>query len=279
MSIRIVTDNCCDLPQETIDRYKIGITHLLVRFKDRVYQPGELTTAEFYQMMETSPVLPSTSQPTVEEMLRVYEEALADGSEVVAIHMSSGISGTFQGGKVAQKMLANKRLHVFDSRKASVGLGLMVLEAARMAEAGNSLEDIEKRLLAMQARLECIFVVGKMECLIKGGRISKSKGLLAEALDIKPILRFDDSGYIVPYEKARGLKAAMRKILGIMEEQGKDLQNQTVGLVHAGSPELVQTMANSIREKFACKEIIIGEIGPVIGAHVGKGTFSVFFER
>jgi DegV family protein with EDD domain len=98
MSIRIVADSCCDLPEDIIKRYNIGIVQLQVRFGEKVYLPGEISNSEFYRMMEESPVLPSTTQPTMEEMTRVYKEALSDGSQVLAIHFSSGISGTFQGG-------------------------------------------------------------------------------------------------------------------------------------------------------------------------------------
>jgi len=278
MGIKIITDNCCDLPDNLIKKYDIGIVNLLVRFGDRVYQPSELDNAAFYEKMRLSRILPQTSQPAVEEMTRAYSEALADESEVIAIHMSSGISGTFHGGQVAKKMLDNPRLHMFDSKKASVGLGLMVVEAARMAEQGDSLRNIMGRLTEMQQRLECIFVVGSMENLIKGGRISRAKGIIADVLDIKPVLHFDQDGYIVPYDKARGYKLALRKIINIMEKIGADLSSQTIGIVHGASPETANYLSDVIREKFGVKEIIIGEIGPVLGSHVGAGTFSVFFE-
>ncbi len=278
MSIRIVADSCCDLPEDIIKRYNIGIVQLQVRFGEKVYLPGEISNSEFYRMMEESPVLPSTTLPTMEEMTRVYKEALSDGSQVLAIHFSSGISGTFQGGQVAQKMIDDPRLTVFDTRKASVGCGLMVLEAARLAEQGSDLQAIMERLEEMRERMQCIFTVGNIEYLIKGGRISRSKGTLANVLDIKPILHFDRDGYIMPLNKARGHKSAMRKILDIMESKGTNLSRQTVGLSHANSPEAAEFLQQSIQARFKPREIIVGEVGPVIGAHVGQGTYAVFFE-
>ncbi|MEN6351544.1 MAG: DegV family protein [Syntrophomonas sp.] len=279
MGIKIVADNCCDLPDEILERYNINLTHLLVRFGDRVYQPGELSNAQFYEKMESSPVLPCTSQPSVEEIVKVYSEALEDGSEVIAIHFSSGISGTFQGGMVAGSMINNPRLHVFDSHKASVGCGLLVLEAARMAQNGDNLETIMRRLEEMRRRVQCVFAVGNMECLIKGGRISRAMGTVADVLDIKPILYLDDEGYIKPYDKARGYKGAMRKLLSIMEKTGYNLNRQVVGVVHGNYPEAGQQLSEMIKERFGVKEVVIGEVGPVIGSHVGRGTFSVFFEK
>jgi len=279
VGIKIVSDNCCDLSNELLEQYNIRLANLTVSFGDRVYQPGEISNEEFYKKMKSSPILPCTSQPTVEAIYRVYDEALADGSDVIAIHMSSGLSGTYQGGVLAKSTLENPRLHVFDSLKASVGMGLLVIEAARMAERGASAENILQRLAEMQNRMQCIFVVGNLECLIKGGRISRAKGLVADVLDIKPVLHMDEEGYIMPYDKARGMKGAQHKLISIMEKNGTDLANQTVGICHSMVPEIAEYLRKTIQEKFGVKEVIIGEIGPVIGSHVGSGTFSVFFEK
>ena len=278
MGVKIVADNCCDLPQDVIEKNNISLVQLLVRFGERVYQPGELSNYEFYQLMETSPVLPSTTQPTVDELIRVYSQALEDGSEVLALHFSSGISGTFQGAQMAWKMLDNPRLTVFDTRKASVGCGLLVLQAARLAQNGHDPESIMRRLEEMREKMQCIFMVGKMDYLIKGGRISRSKGTLANVLDIKPILHFDHDGYIMPLDKARGHKLALRKMLDIMENKGANLSRQTVGISHAGSPETAAYLSEAILTRFKPRELIIGEIGPIIGAHVGLGTSAIFFE-
>lgn len=279
MGIKIVSDNCCDLDTELLEKYHINLAHLTVRFDDRVYLPGELSNAQFYKKMKSSPNLPCTSQPTVEEITQVYLEALADGSEVIAIHMSSGLSGTYQGGEMVKNILNNPRLHVFDSRKASVGLGLLVIEAARMAERGESVAGILRRLEEMQARMQCIFVVGRLECLIKGGRISRAKGAVAEVLDIKPVLHMDEEGFIMPYDKARGLKGAQHKLLSIMEKNYAGPSSPTVGICHSAVPEIADSLRKSIQDKFGLQDIIIGEIGPIIGSHVGAGTFSVFFEK
>jgi len=279
MGIKIVSDNCCDLDAELLEKYQVSLTHLLVRFGDRVFQPGELSNAQFYEQMKASPTLPSTSQPATDEMSRVYDEALADGSEVIAIHMSSGLSGTYQGGEIAKSILDNPRLHVFDTLKASVGEGLLVVEAARMAERGASVESILLRLQEMQTRMQCIFVVGNLECLIKGGRISKAKGMVADVLDIKPVLHMDPEGHIMPYDKARGLKGAQHKLISIMEKNYVGLSSPTVGICHSQVPEIAAYLKECMQEKFGVQDVIIGEIGPVIGAHVGAGTFSVFFEK
>jgi len=279
VGIKIVSDNCCDLPKNLLEEYGINLAHLTVSFEDQVYSPKKINNGEFYSLMKSSPVLPHTSQPSVEDITRVYKRALEDGSEVIAIHMSSGLSGTYQGGLLAQKNLNNPRLHVFDSLKASVGMGLLVIAAARLAEQGNDVKSIMQRLEEMQTRMQCIFVVGSLECLIKGGRISRTKGLMADVLDIKPVLHMDEGGFIKPYDKARGLKGAQHKLIKIMEKNGAALANQTVGICHSLVPDIADYLSNTIKDKFGVKEVIVGEIGPVIGSHVGAGTFSVFFEK
>lgn len=278
MAIKIVTDNCCDLPLEIIKDYDIRIVNLLVRFGDREYKPGELTTDDFYEKMTTEKVLPQTSQPSTEEMMQTYNEALQDGSEVIGIHFTSQLSGTLQSAQVVTQNLENDRLHIFDSRKASLGQGIMVLEAARMARNGEPVSSIMQTLEDMRENMQCIFSVQNLKYLISGGRISKGKGLIAGALDIKPILAFDEEGRIVPYDKVRGHRAALKKLLDIMEERGVDLSAQTVGISHASSINDAEFLRDSIMERFGPKEIVIGDIGPVIGSHVGPGTFSVFFQ-
>lgn len=279
MGVKIVSDNCCDLPDDILKRYNIELGYLLVRFGDRQYQPRELSNAEFYQKMKESPVLPSTSQPAVDNLIKVYSQALEDGSEVIAIHMSSGMSGTVQGAQVAASMLDNPRLHIIDSKKASIGEGLMVLQAARMAEQGISVEIILERLYDMQKRIQSIFCVGNIEALIKGGRVSRTKGLVAEILDIKPILYLDEDGCIKPYDKARGHKGALNKLLDIMEKNGANLAEQTTGVCYSVDIENAEYLSREMKKKFGIKEVVIGEVGLVIGSHVGAGTFSVFFEK
>ncbi|MGE5454240.1 MAG: DegV family protein [Methylocystaceae bacterium] len=279
MGIRITTDNCCDLSPELLDRYQIAVGHLRVRFGEKEYEPGELTNAEFYHMMSTANELPTTSQPSVEDLVENYTNLLANGDEVIAIHLSSGISGTVQGANLAANLINNPRLHVVDSLKASVGEGLLVLEAARMASEGRSVTEVLQRLQEMQRNLQCIFFVGNLDALIKGGRISKARALIAGALDIKPLLYFNDQGQIMPLEKVRGYRKGLRRLVDIMGEMSTSLSEQVVGICHGADPETAEFLKQEINQHYHPREVVIGEIGPVIGAHVGPGTFSVFFNK
>jgi DegV family protein with EDD domain len=279
MGIKIVSDNCCDLPEDILQKYNIELAGLPVRFGEKQYQYGEISNDEFYKLMETSPVLPNTSQPSVDDFINVYSRALEDGSEVIALHMSSSLSGTFQGAQVAGSMINNPRLHIVDSLKASVGLGLMVLQAARMAEQRESVPAILSRIDDMKKRMQCVFTVANLEYLIKGGRLSRTKGLVADIIDVKPILYVDEVGSVKPYDKARGHKGAMKKLLDIMEKTGKNLDTQTVGVCYSVFMEDAEYLKEGIIKRWGNKEVIIGEIGPVIGSHVGPGTCAVFYEK
>lgn len=279
MPVKITSDNCCDLPKELLQHYNVEIIPLQVRFGDKEYAHGELTNAQFYQMMQSSTILPSTSQPSVGDFQNLFKDQLRDNEEIISIHLSSGISGTVQAAQMGAELVDKSRIHVFDSKKASIGEGLLVLEAARMAEKGLPASDILPRLQEMQDNMQCIFLVGNLEALIKGGRISRTKAAIAGLLDIKPILRFDEEGHIVPYDKVRGHKAAMNKLIEIISQQGKDINQQTVGVCHSACPDIAEYLSQNIKTRLGVKEVIIGEVGPVIGSHVGHGTFSVFFEK
>jgi DegV family protein with EDD domain len=278
VEIQIITDNCCDLPPELLKRYNITVVPLRVRFGDEEIPPENFDNATFYNRLKTSPQLPSTSQPMPGDFLVQYQKAIEQNQQIISIHLSSGISGTVQSANIAAKMLTGEPIHIIDSRKASVGQGLMVLEAARMAVSGEEVSTIIDRLNEMQNRLRCIFVVGNLDILIKGGRLSRAKGLLASALDIKPVLHMNIEGKIVPFSKARGHRGARNKLIEIMDTLGSDLNKQTVGICHSACPDDAEYLRSIIKERLRIPEVIIGEIGPVIGSHVGAGTFSVFFE-
>lgn len=278
VGIQIITDNCCDLPRDILESYNIAVVPLRVRFGDEEIPPDNFDNNAFYTRLKTSSQLPSTSQPMPGDFLERYRKSIEENQEIISIHLSSGISGTVQSANIAAEMLSNEHIHIIDSKKASVGEGLMVLEAARMAQSGEPAASILIRLHEMQNRMRCIFVVGNLDILIKGGRLSRAKGLLAGALDIKPVLHMDADGKIVPFSKARGHRGARNKLIELMETLGSDLSSQTVGICHSACPDDAKYLKSTIIEKFGVPEVIIGEIGPVIGSHVGAGTFSVFFE-
>ena len=256
--------------------YNIIVVPLRVRFGDEEILPEHFNNASFYERLKTSSQLPSTSQPMPGDFLVQYQKAIEQNQQIISIHLSAGISGTVQSASIAAEMLTGEPIHVIDSRKASVGQGLMLLEAARMAQSGEQVSSIINRLNEMQNRMRCIFVVGNLDILIKGGRLSRAKGILAGALDIKPVLHMDAEGKIVPFSKARGRRGARNKLIELMETLGSDLSSQTVGICHSVCPDDAEYLKSTMKERFHVPEVIIGEIGPVIGSTLVPARFQYF---
>ncbi|MGI6486974.1 MAG: DegV family protein [Syntrophomonadaceae bacterium] len=278
MGVKIITDNCCDLPQDIIDEYDIKMIHMLVRFGVKEYQPDTLSIDEFYKMMVESPELPTTSQPTMEELLHVYEECLADGSEAIAIHLSSGMTGTVQSAQMAWDMLEGKeRLTIIDSRKASLGQGLLVLQAARLAKQDVMREQIVEEMFALRERMNCLFTINTLEYLVKGGRVSRTAGLVGSILDIKPVLHVNPEGFIEPLEKVRSRKGALRRLVRLINERSAKLAGQTVGISYVACYEEASIFRDDFLNKYHVKEVIMNPIGPVVGSHVGPGAIAIFF--
>lgn len=279
MPVRIVTDNCCDLPQEILDKYKIPQVHMMVRFGSEEYLPENLDLKWFYEQMRVRPEPPTTSQPLVEEMTRVYEEALSDGAEVIVIQLSSQLSGTYQSALMIRDNIPGKeRLHIVDSRRASISEGLCVLEAVRMAEEGRSAAEILARLDQMGRSVTGVFTPHSLTYLVKGGRLSKASGLLGTMLDIKPLITFDKIGGLEPLEKVRGRRPAVKRMLKMVEENAHYLVNRPVLIGHADCRDEAEAFREALTNDLRIENVIICDIGPVIGCHVGPGTLAVTFE-
>jgi DegV family protein with EDD domain len=277
--IHIVTDSGSDLPETLLTEYDIkflpmGVTIGDKSFKDRI----DIHNQIFYQMLNTEKVMSSTSQVTPNEFLKCFANLLKDGDAVIYIGFSSRLSGTYQSAFVAKEMLGNlnSKLILIDSKCASMGQGLVAIKAARLVRAGKKLEEIVEEINDYSSKMEHIFVVGSLEMLKRGGRITNGQALIGTLLNVKPILQFDD-GYIIPYEKARGFKKSLSILLETLEARGADIEQQTIGISHANNPEIVEELKELISKQYKIKEYLVAEIGPVIGSHAGPGTVALFF--
>ncbi len=277
--IKVITDSTADLPKDIANQYGITVLPMTTSFAGVDYRDGvDLTNAEFYTLLANSPELPHTSQHSPQFLADAYREALADGSLVLAIHLSSGLSGTVQNAYLAQELLNDPPgLSIVDSLSGSLGQGLLAFRAAELAQAGLSLEETAAEVTDLRGRMRSAFVVNTLKYLLKGGRVNRLQATVGSVLDIKPILTINQQGKIDQVDKIRGRKAALRRLLAIVEEQGKDLTQQTVGLSHALCPEDAEQIKQILMEHFGVKKVVVGEIGAVIGTHVGPGTVALFF--
>lgn len=277
--IALVTDSASDLPREICEKYGIIIVPLYVNWNGETYQDGvDIAPDSFYPRMRTEKNLPSTSQPTPGTYLEIFKDLLDQGKDVFCLTFSSGLSGTYSSAITARGLLdARERVEVVDTLAASIGQSLLVLEAARLIEEGLSLQEIVPLIRNKISRLRSIFTIDKLENLVRGGRLSAFQGGFGNLLDIKPVLHLDEHGKIISLTKVRSRKKALAQLEVEVEKQGTSLRGQIMGVCHSRDPEVAAEMVTMLKEKFGATEVIMGEIGTVIGTHTGEGCIALFF--
>ncbi|ALP38540.1 EDD domain protein [Paenibacillus sp. IHB B 3084] len=276
----IVTDSTADIPQELVDRLGIVIVPLTVMFGNTTYLDGiEMSAAQFYSELVRADELPTTSQPSPARFLETFTTLLEQHpeSQIVSIHLSSGVSGTYQSALLGKSMLEKHedRITVLDSKLASYGYGMLVVYAAELAASGHSPADIVQALEHRQERLCLYFLVDTLEYLQKGGRIGKAAAMIGTLLNIKPILSMDKEGIIYSADKARGHKKATARIIELLE---RDLKGQKINIAvgHTADRSAAEAFEAQLAEHFELGDRIYTEVGAVIGTHVGPGTIAIF---
>lgn len=280
MAVRIVCDSCADLPATLLQSRNIPCIPLTVSFGSEQLKDGvDITPERFYERLKTTKEMPTTSQIVPAQYVEVFAPMAATGDEIVYIGLSSGLSGSYQSATVAAASPEfGGRVHVVDSLGASVGLGLMVLQAADLADAGKTGAEIVRDLLDFRARMCHVFTLDTLEYARRGGRVSAFSAVAASVLDVKPVLHMDMAGKLIPHDRVRGRKKAIARLFEEMERLGANPDGQRVGISHASAEDEALEMAHRFRTKHGAREVIIGQIGATIGAHVGPGCLSIFFE-
>ncbi|QWG45380.1 DegV family protein [Bacillus mycoides] len=281
MSVKIITDSAADLPVELLQAYDIDLIPL------RVYDEAEteyldgvtLKSVTLLQKMREGAVY-KTSLPSLETFQEKFVSYAKEGNPCIYLAFSSELSGTYQSSVLIKKEVketyTDLDLEIIDTKCASLGQGIVVLEAAKMAKEGASKEDILNRVAFLMEHMEHIFTVADLQYLVRGGRLSKVAGFIGGLLNIKPILNVEE-GKLVPLEKVRGKKKVLSRIVDIMEERGKDLKDQTIGMTHGDDLETAEALKALITERFGCEVFIVNTIGAAIGAHTGPGALTLFF--
>ena len=281
MGVKIITDSAADLPVELLQAYDIDLIPL------RVYDEAEteyldgvtLESVTLLQKMREGAVY-RTSLPSLETFQEKFVSYAKEGNPCIYLAFSSELSGTYQSSVLIKEEVketyADLDLEIIDTKCASLGQGLVVLEAAKMAKDGASKEDILKRVDFLMNHMEHIFTVADLQYLVRGGRLSKVAGFIGGLLNIKPILNVEE-GKLVPLEKVRGKKKVLGRIVDIMEERGKELKGQTIGITHGDDLETAEALKALITERFGCEVFIVNTIGAAIGAHTGPGVITLFF--
>ena len=274
MTVRIVTDSACDLPQKVVDQLGITVVPLTFSFGDEEFVDREsLTPAEFWARCSASPVLPQTAAPAPGKFAEAFTNlARAGASGIVVVTISAELSATKESAeRGAQAAALSIPVRFVDSRSASMGEGINVIAAARLAASGLGVDEIVSRVSALVERTKVWGALDTLENLKKNGRIGGAKALLASALAIKPIITVKD-GKVAEGGKERTRKKALAFVVEQFRAAGAV---DNVAVLHAQCDD-VDAFVAQLRETYS-GDIVIGDIGSVIGSHTGPGTIGVTY--
>jgi fatty acid kinase fatty acid binding subunit len=274
----VVCDTTAYLPPELVRDHEINLVSLYVSLEGRQERESEIADYDhFYDRLRQSEEGVTTSQPSVGDFVSVYEPLLAEGREIVSLHLSAGISGTCEAAIQASERLAEhgkggERVRVYDSRTGAGGLGLVALVAARVAAVGEDADAVLARVEAARDTLRIWFALDTLEYLRRGGRIGAARAWLGSTLKIKPILTLEQE--ITPLERVRTRRRAFERMVEFARERRADGADGWV-VQHIQDPDAARHLVEECRQIFGCEPAFVSEVGPVIGAHVGPGMLGV----
>ncbi len=271
MAVKIITDSTCDLTPDLVK--ELGIINLptYLLFGTKSYRDGvDITTDEFYQKLLHEPIYPTTSQPTPQDFLNAYNTD-PNGDGFICINISAKLSGTLNSAEQAKKIFNGKApIEIIDSQTVSLGLGILVVTAARMAKAGKSIAEIAASIRAMVPQGRLLILFDTLEYLAKGGRIGKVKSLMGSILNVKPIVAVKD-GELVPSGQVRNRGKGKDKLV----EFANSFSNVAeMGILYSTTPDEANELANRVTV-FPRKNIYVNRVGPVLATHAGPGVLGI----
>ena len=269
--IKIVTDSSITIEPELAKDLNITIVPLTVMIDGVVYSDANLKEGEFLQLMKSSKNLPKTSQPPVGVFAEVFEDLSAEDVQIISIHMSHALSGTVEAARQGAT-LAKADVTVVDSSFTDQAMKFQVVEAAKMAKAGATLEEILEKLEEVKVKTELYIGVSTLENLVKGGRIGRVTGLISSLLNIRVVMQMTNHT-LTPIVKGRGAKT-FKKWLDDLKESLKEKEIEEIGISYAGGPEFANQMKVELQE-FVEKPIPVLETGSIIQTHTGENAWAV----
>ncbi len=270
--IKIVTDSTCDLPPDWLNRYQITVVPMNIQFGLETFREGHTIDPEtFYRRINRAGALPTTSQPSVGEFCELYQRLAADGSDILSIHLTSKLSGTWQSALMAARQLSGScRVRVVDSLNGSPGLGLLVREAAQLAEAGLAIEEIVSKIEARRPQVNIFIMLKDLRYARMSGRVGRVREALASLLNVKPIIGVED-GALIPLDRVRSQHKAFERMAAMAAENIGDAPVH-VGMVHALAPAEAETLMALLRSRLNCQDTFITDLSLSLAVHFGPGT-------
>lgn len=272
--IKIITDSTLDLPAELIREKDIEVLPLLINFGEESYLDGvEITTKEMIDKIDATGVLPTTAQVTPNRFEESFKKYLDEGYKIVALTLSSDMSGTYQSACIAKDMLESDDIVVIDSRNVTSGLGLLVLKACELRDKGLGIKEIEEGILKAIPKVKCSLNFESLENLVRGGRLSKTAGTIGSVLGLRLILEIKD-GKMSVKDKVRGSKKALKKLVSDFESTDVDFDSPIV-LLELLNEDVYQGLKIYFQEKNI--NYIDAKVGCTVGIHSGIKPCGIFF--
>ncbi|WP_207695049.1 DegV family protein [Enterococcus sp. DIV0212c] len=275
-NVKIVTDSSCTMLKSVRDELDIQMMPLSVMIDGVVYADDDHLEGEhFMELMSTAKALPKTSQPPIGEFVELYDRLGADGSEVISIHMTKGLSGTVEAARQASN-LSSSNVTVIDSDFTDQGLSFQVIQAAKLAKNGASVPEILAEINHVKENTKLFIGISTLDNLVKGGRISRATGLLSNIFNMKVVMDFDHTE-LIPVAKGRGMKT-FNKWFDELKNELSNLSNvRQIGISHADGLELANSFKEALQVLFPDMDIPVLHTNPVIATHTGKGAFAIMY--
>lgn len=270
--LKIVTDTTCNLPPAWFNQYQITVIPFNIQFGLETFREGiDINPATFYQRIQAEQALPTTSQPAIGDFIDIYRQFAVDGSEIISIHVTSKLSGAWQAAVLAARQLHGQvTVHVVDSLTGSVGLGLMVREAAQLAQAGWNGADIVRQLEARRDQINVFIMLKDLRYARMSGRVGALRETLASLLDVKPIIGVVE-GALVPLDRVRGQKKGFARMLDLAAA-AVEQKPVYVGMTHALAQAEAEQLLVELQNRLNCRETFLTELALSLAVHFGPGA-------
>ena len=280
----LFTDSCCDLPQYLVDKMRLAVQPLTVYLDGKPYKnyldEREISYRKFYEMLPECKET-KTSAVNQHDFMIAMEPMLQQGKDILYLGFSSGLSGTYSASVLAAQELSEKypdrKIYTVDTLCASLGQGMLVYLAWQQKEMGKTIEEVRDYVEGIKMNQCHWFTVNDLFHLKRGGRVSGATALVGSMLGIKPVMHVDNEGHLVATGKERGRKASLKALVREMKKLAIKPEEQVVFISHGDCRDEADALAETIRSELKVKDVIIGNIGPVIGSHSGPGTMALFF--
>lgn len=283
MNTVLITDSCSDLPLEFVENSNIKILNLTVHFKDKEYKDDfgkTIKYKDFYSALREGEIT-TTSQINAQTYVDAFKEAVSSGNSVIYLGFSSALSGCVSSATLARNIVLEEYkdadISIIDTKSASLGEGLIVYKAYNMLQEGCTKEEIINWVENNKLKVNHWFTVDDLKFLTRGGRVSQGAAQIGTLLNIKPILDVNNEGKLIPQSKVSGRKRSLKVLANMLFERAVNPEKQTIFISHGDCYEDAEFLKNFILEKISVENVIINNVGPVIGSHSGPGTVALFF--